>query len=53
VCEGVPETLAPWKDSELVSCEYDDSKDVAGGIIRIRTKPHAVSNENTPTRLSA
>ena len=53
VCEGVPETLAPWKDSELVSCEYDDSKDVAGGIIRIRTKPQAVSNENTPTRLSA
>lgn len=36
---GEPETLAPWKDAELVDCEYDDSKDVAAGIIYVRRKP--------------
>jgi len=30
------EPLTPWKDGELVTCEYDDSKDVASGIICVR-----------------
>jgi hypothetical protein len=38
---GGPETLAPWKDAELVACEYDDSKDVARGIIYVRKTPYA------------
>ena len=38
-----PETLAPWKDSELVTCEYDDSKDVAPGIICVRQMPVPVT----------
>ena len=37
------ETLAPWKDSELVTCEYDDSKDVAPGIICVRRAPAPVA----------
>ena len=53
VCQGVPETLAPWKDSELVSCEYDDSKDVADGIICVRTKPYAAIAPRPQMRLSA
>jgi hypothetical protein len=39
---GVPETLAPWKDDELVACEYDDSKDVSAGVIYVRRRPVAV-----------
>ena len=38
-----PETLAPWKDAELVTCEYDDSKDVAPGIICVRQMPVPVT----------
>lgn len=38
-----PQTLAPWKDPELVSCEYDDSKDVAPGVIRIRSTPYVAA----------
>jgi hypothetical protein len=53
VCQGVPEKFAPWKDSGLVSCEYDDSKDVAGGIICIRTNARPAGSQNTPARLSA
>lgn len=29
---------APWKEAALVSCEYDDSKDLAAGIIYVRRK---------------
>lgn len=47
VCDGAPETLAPWKDTELVSCVYDDSKDVAAGIICIRTKPRNAELQRT------
>lgn len=36
-------TLAPWKDEELVACEYDDSKNVAAGIIYVRRLPVALS----------
>jgi len=43
VRDGTSETLAPWKDSELVSCVYDDSKDLAAGIICIRTNPRAAA----------
>ena len=46
-CNGVPETLAPWKDAELVSCVYDDSKDVAAGIICIRTRPRLAMEQRT------
>lgn len=42
-CMGDSDTLAPWKDSELVSCEYDDSKDLAKGIICVRTNPVAAT----------
>lgn len=37
------QTLAPWKDPELVACEYDDSKDVAPGVIHVRNTPQAVA----------
>ncbi len=33
------QTLAPWKDPELVTCQLDEGKSVAGGIIWIRKKP--------------
>ncbi len=36
---GAGGTLAPWKDAELVACEYDDSKDVAAGVIYVRRFP--------------
>jgi hypothetical protein len=52
-CTGVPEMLAPWKDTELVSCEYDDSKDVAIGIICVKTAPVAARAANEQARLSA
>jgi len=52
-CAGVPETLAPWKDAELVSCEYDDRKDVAGGIICIKTNSFALRAANDQARLIA
>jgi len=42
-CNGAFETLAPWKDTELVSCVYDDSKDLAAGIICIRTSPRTAA----------
>ncbi len=47
------ETLAPWKDAELVACEYDDSKDVARGIIYVRKTPYAPAVNNQERRLSA
>ncbi|GAA0533422.1 hypothetical protein FHS83_002928 [Rhizomicrobium palustre] len=28
--------VAPWKDEGLVACEYDDSKELADGIIYVR-----------------
>jgi hypothetical protein len=37
--QGVPDTLEPWKDAELVACEYDDSKDVSAGVIYVRRSP--------------
>lgn len=33
---------APWKSSELVSCECDTSKDVAPGVICVRKQPAVV-----------
>lgn len=48
-----PETLAPWKDAELVACEYDDSKDVANGIIYVRRTPYAPAANNEERRISA
>ncbi len=48
-----PETLAPWKDAELVACEYDDSKDVANGIICVRKTPYVRAATNVERRLSA
>jgi hypothetical protein len=50
---GEPETLAPWKDSELVACEYDDSRDVASGIIYVRNTPLAPAANNEERRMSA
>lgn len=47
------ETLAPWKDSELVACERDDGKDLAAGIIWVRSAPLPLAAANDPTRLSA
>jgi hypothetical protein len=32
---GGPETDAPWNDADLVACEYDDSKNLAAGIIYV------------------
>jgi hypothetical protein len=29
---------APWNEAALVACEYDDSKDLAAGIIYVRRK---------------
>jgi len=29
---------APWKEAKLVACEYDDSRDIAAGIIYVRRK---------------
>ncbi|MDE2183156.1 MAG: hypothetical protein KGJ78_09045 [Alphaproteobacteria bacterium] len=29
----------PWQDAELVSCERDNNKDLAAGIIWVRRKP--------------
>ena len=43
---------APWKDSGLVACEYDDSKDVAAGIIYVRRVPVVPLFKEQP-RLSA
>jgi hypothetical protein len=40
--KSAAEALAPWKDEELVACEYDDSKNVAAGIIYVRRQPIAV-----------
>lgn len=51
--QGEPQTLAPWKDAELVACEYDDSKEVACGIIRVRKTPYAHAAANHERRLSA
>jgi hypothetical protein len=48
-----PGTLAPWKDAELVACEYDDSKDVARGIIYVRKTPCAGAARQTERRLTA
>jgi hypothetical protein len=53
VASGEPETLAPWKDAELVACEYDDSKDIASGIICVRKTPYAPAANNEERRLSA
>lgn len=39
---NAPATLEPWKDDELVACEYDDSKDVSAGVIYVRRFPVAV-----------
>ena len=52
-CPGIPELLAPWKDSELVSCEYDETKDLARGIICVRNKPIPVAVRRTEHRMSA
>jgi hypothetical protein len=49
---GEPDALAPWKDDELVACEYDDSKDVADGVIYVRRMPLPVRVMQT-RRLSA
>jgi len=48
-----PETLAPWKDPELVACEYDDSKEVAPGIIHVRSTPYIAVVPQQERRLSA
>ena len=50
---GAPDTLAPWKDSELATCEYDESKALAGGIICVRARPPVVSARRKEMRLSA
>lgn len=52
VCPAFAETLAPWKDEELVACEYDDTKKVAEGIIYVRRAPLATS-VNRQQRVSA
>lgn len=51
--QSEPETLVPWKDPELVACEYDDSKDVANGIIYVRKTPCAPAANNEERRMSA
>lgn len=33
---GEPDAEAPWRNSGLVACEYDDSKSPAEGIIYVR-----------------
>ncbi len=48
-----PDTLAPWKDAELVACEYDDSKDIAQGIIYVRKTPYTYAANHEERRLSA
>lgn len=50
---SVPETLAPWKDCELVACDYDDSKEVANGIIYVRRTPYAAAARRAESRMSA
>lgn len=51
--DGAIDTLAPWKDPELVTCEYDETKNLASGIICIRTSPAVPSARRTEHRLSA
>jgi hypothetical protein len=45
--------LAPWKDPELVACEYDDSKDVAPGVIHVRSAPFAPVAQQRERRMIA
>jgi hypothetical protein len=52
-CSEAIETLAPWKDSELVSCEYDETKNLAKGIICVRTTPVRTAARRPEQRLSA
>lgn len=33
------EPIAPWRNHNLVECEFDEDKDVASGIIRVRRAP--------------
>jgi hypothetical protein len=49
---GEPEPLPPWTNVDLVACEYDDSKDVAAGIIYVRRFPDNVRSMQQ-RRLSA
>ena len=49
---GEPESLPPCKNVDLVACEYDDSKDVATGIIYVRRFPDAI-RDSQQRRLSA
>ena len=51
--QGDPQVLAPWKDAELVACEYDGNKDVANGIIYVRNTPPANAAANEQRQLSA
>jgi hypothetical protein len=45
-------TIEPWKDADLVACEYDDSKDVSTGVIYVRRRP-VVTQLMQQRRLSA
>ncbi len=38
---------APWKEANLVACEYDDSRDVAAGIIYVCREAAAYSGEQS------
>jgi hypothetical protein len=49
---GEPDALPPWKNIDLVACEYDESKDVALGIIYVRRFPETV-RDMQQRRLSA
>lgn len=53
VSEAATEVCAPWKDARLVACEYDDSKNVAAGIIYVRRNAYPQRTTDSERRLSA
>jgi|GEM_PF-1116202 len=53
VSGGAMEAPEPWKDAGLVACEYDDSKNVAAGIIYVRRSAYPQSTIDNGRRLSA
>ncbi len=40
---------APWKEAKLVACEYDDSRDLAAGIIYVRNGAFGLSSGRSST----
>ncbi len=46
--QNAADIRAPWREAELVACEYDDSRDLAAGVIYVRRKAVASGDECRP-----